>query len=143
MTTTTTTTARVTPSAGDQAAVAFIPSRVVAAWNAQNPDAFANVFSDGGTMILLGEICRGREEIRAFASAVFAGRYRGARVSARPISVQFFGPHVGTLISEWSLLRPAGGEALDADTWQVSWVVVRSDRGWELAAYQSSPREPR
>ena len=54
------------PTAGDQAAVAHIPKRIIAAWESHDADAFAAVFTENATMILPGVFRKGRDEIRAF-----------------------------------------------------------------------------
>jgi len=66
--------------AQDVAAIAQIPQRVIAAW--ADHHASAAVFTKDGSMILPGDVYRkGRDEIRAFFAAGFAGPYQGTEVT--------------------------------------------------------------
>ncbi|WP_443098139.1 SgcJ/EcaC family oxidoreductase [Actinoalloteichus sp. AHMU CJ021] len=67
-------------SAADQAAVAALTQRVIAAWAYHDADAFADVFTEDGTMILPGIYRKGREEIRSFLVDAYANEYRGTQV---------------------------------------------------------------
>ncbi|WP_020670896.1 SgcJ/EcaC family oxidoreductase [Amycolatopsis nigrescens] len=143
MTVTTSTTVGIittTPSAGDQAAVASIPRRVIAAWAAHDANAFAELFTENGSMILPGQFQKGRAEIRAFMTAAFAGPYRDTRVTGSPVSVEFFSDEAGVLITEGGVLHPGETEVAGERAIRASWVVVKVGGQWLLAAYQNSPR---
>ena len=128
------------PTAGDQAAVAHIPKRIIAAWESHDADAFAAVFTENATMILPGVFRKGRDEIRAFMSNAFAGPYRGTRVTGTPVNVEFFDGEHGVLITRGGVLAPGETEVAPERAVTASWVVVKRDGHWQLAAYQNSPR---
>ena len=136
----TTAAVRTTPSAGDQAAVAHIPQRIIAAWAAHDADAFADVFTENGTMILPGLFRKGKDEIRAFMAGAFAGPYNGTRVTGQPISIEFFSAEAGVLITQGGVMHGSETEVSDERAIRASWVVVKEDGQWKLAAYQNSPR---
>jgi uncharacterized protein (TIGR02246 family) len=127
------------PSAGDQAAVAAIPKRIISAWAAHDAAAFADVFTEEGTMILPGAFGKGRDEIRGFMAAAFEGPYKGTQVVGTPISIQFFSGEAGVLITKGGVLAPGETELAAERTVRASWVVVKKDGHWLLAAYQNSP----
>jgi uncharacterized protein (TIGR02246 family) len=129
------------PSAADQAAVAAVPQRVVAAWADQDADAFAGVFTDDGTMILPGLFCKGRDQIRSFMADAFAGALKDTRVIGRPLDVRFLSDTVGLLITEGGVLASGGTEVSGENAIRASWLVVRQDEQWRLAAYQNGPRD--
>ncbi|GAA3000373.1 SgcJ/EcaC family oxidoreductase [Actinokineospora diospyrosa] len=129
------------PSAGDQAAVAAIPQRVVAAWAANDAEAFASVFTDTGTLILPGLHRKGRAAITEHMAASFRAEYRGTRVTGKPIEVTFLGRDAGVLITEGGVLLEGETEVHPDRAIRASWVVVRQEDQWRLAVYQNCPRD--
>lgn len=123
----------------DEAAIAALTQRVVTAWAHNDADAFADVFVEDGTMILPGLIKLGREEIRAHLAAAFAGPYKGTRVTGLPLGIRLLSPESGILLSRGGVLSPGETETSDEQTIHASWVVVKRDGAWQLAAYQNSP----
>lgn len=138
--TTQTPSATVEISDADKAAVAAVPQRIVEAWAAYDPDAFAEVFTPDGTLILPGVFEKGRDAIRAFAAAAFSGPYQGTRVTGTPIDIRFANEEAGVLITRGGILAPGETEPTPERAVHASWVVVKRDGRWQLAAYQNSPR---
>src|SRR5579859_577749 len=77
-----------TISSAEQAEIAAVPARMVAAWSAHDAKAFADLFTPDGTLILPGVYKKGRDEIREFMAAGYAGPYQGTRVIGSPIHVK-------------------------------------------------------
>ncbi|PRH80603.1 DUF4440 domain-containing protein [Streptomyces solincola] len=124
----------------DRAAIAALPQRVVAAWAAHDADAFAEVFTPDGTMIIPGVFQQGREAIRAFLTQAFAGPFKGTRVTGTPVDLRFADADAGILITQGGILAPGETEPSPERAVNASWVVVRRDGRWHLAAYQNTPR---
>ena len=124
----------------DQAAIAALTQKVLAAWAYQDADTFANVFVEDGTMILSGVYCSGRAEIRDHMVKEFEGRWRGTQVTGKPISIRALGPDVMLLLSLGGILAAGETEVTEGSAIRASWLAVRTDDGWRLAAYQNTPR---
>ena len=128
------------PSAADHAAVATLPNRIVKAWAEQDPGAFAEVFTDDGTMILPGVFVRGRDDIRSFMSEAFAGPYKDTTVTGDPIGLRFLGAEVAILHTDGGFLMGAEVAVAPGNAVRAAWLVVKQDGTWRLAAYQNSPK---
>jgi uncharacterized protein (TIGR02246 family) len=127
----------------DRQAVAAVPQRIVAAWAAHDAGAFAAVFTEDGSMILPGVLCRGRVEIRDFMADRFTDRYQGTRVTGSPLDLRFLTADSAVLVTQGGVLRPGETEVSDAEAIRAMWIVTRRDGGWLLAAYQNTPRDER
>src|SRR6266545_3001325 len=126
-------------SAAEQASVAALAQRFLAAWAYQDADGVADLFTEDGTLVLPGLIFQGRQEIREYFKDAFANKYSGTQVVGKPISLRFFGPDVALLLSAGGVLAPGESEVSDGQAIRASWFVVRTDGEWKLAAYQNCP----
>jgi len=137
--TTTTTTPTITDA--DKAAVAGLPGRIIAAWTAHDAQAFAEVFTEDGSMILPGLYKQGRAEIATHMTGAFAGPYRGTQVTGQPLDLRFLSADTAVVITEGGVLK-AGETELPGDAIvRATWVAARQDGEWLLAAYQNTPRD--
>jgi uncharacterized protein (TIGR02246 family) len=126
----------------DRAAIAAVPARMVAAWAAHDADAFAELFTPDGTMMLPGVYHRGREAIRQFMTGAYAGPYRGTTVTGTPIEIKPLGPGAVALLTEGGVISAGESELSAAAAIRASWILVRRDGRWQLAVYQNCPRDP-
>ncbi len=118
-----------------------VPLRLVAAWARNDADGVARVFTEDGVLILPGDVLkRGREEVRAFMAAAYAGPFKGTGVTGTPVDVRFAGQDVAVLRTHGGILA-AGEDEIDEElAVRSTWVVVRNGEEWQLASYQNSPR---
>jgi uncharacterized protein (TIGR02246 family) len=126
-------------AAGDQAAIAAVPARMVAAWAAHDAEAFADLFVDDGTMILPGMYKKGRDDIRAFMADGFVGQYKGTRVTGAPIEIKPLGSGAVALITQGGVIEAGESELSAASAIRASWILVKRDDRWLLAVYQNCP----
>lgn len=128
-------------STADQAAVAAIPGQVAKAWEVHDADAFAEIFTEDGTMILPGVFTKGREGIRSFMAQAFAGPFRGTRVVGQPLNLNVLTADSVVLTTVGGILAPGEEEVADSRAIRASWILVRRDGGWLLGGYHNSPRD--
>lgn len=128
-------------SGAEQAAIAAVPSRMVAAWAAHDADAFADLFTQDGTLILPGVYKKGHEEIREFMAAGYAGPYQGTRVIGSPIDVKPLADGAVALLTIGGVLESGATELSDQAAIRASWILVKRDDRWQLAVYQNCPRD--
>jgi uncharacterized protein (TIGR02246 family) len=130
-------------SDADAGAIAALTQKVSSSWAKGDPDTFASVFVDDGTMILAGVYCAGRDEVRDFMAKAFDGPYKGTQVTGTPISIRKLGPDVAILLSDGGVIEAGETEVAEDSQIRASWLAVRQDDGeWLLAAYQNTPRNP-
>ncbi|MFG1645307.1 SgcJ/EcaC family oxidoreductase [Amycolatopsis sp. NPDC049252] len=125
-------------SAADQAAVAVMTQKMLAAWAHGDASAIADLFTDDGTLILPGIFRQGRQDIKAYFTEAFATTYAGTQVVGKPISLRFFGPDTALLLSSGGVLAEGETEVSDEQAIRAGWFAVRTDGQWRLAAYQNS-----
>ncbi|MGI8665943.1 MAG: SgcJ/EcaC family oxidoreductase [Jatrophihabitans sp.] len=128
--------------AAEQAAIAAVPARMVAAWAAHDAVAFSELFTDDGTMMLPGVYKKGREEIHAFMAAEYIGAYQGTTVTGTPIDIKPLGADAVALITQGGVIEAGQSELADSDAIRASWILVKRDGQWQLAVYQNCPRDP-
>lgn len=124
----------------DNAAIAALTQKVVASWAYHDADGFASVFTDDGTMILPGVFCQGKDEVKAHMAEAFQGQYKGTQVTGKPISIRSLDADTALLLSNGGVLQSGETEVSPESAIRASWLVVRRDGEWRLAAYQNSPR---
>jgi uncharacterized protein (TIGR02246 family) len=118
-----------------------VPLRLVSAWSHNDAEGVANVFTEDGILILPGDVLKkGRGEIRAFMAAAYAGPFKGTDVTGNPVDVRFVTDDIALLRTHGGILAPGETEIDEELAVRSTWVVVKRDGEWQLAAYQNSPR---
>ena len=118
-----------------------VPLRLVAAWAKNDAAGIADVFTEDGILILPGDVYKkGRGEVRSFMAAAFAGPFKGTGVTGTPVDVRFIGDNVALLRTHGGILAPGQTEIAPELAVRSTWVTVKKDGQWQLAAYQNSPR---
>ena len=128
-------------AAAEQAAIAAVSQRVVAAWAAHDADAFARVFVEDGTMVLPGVYLQGRDKIRDYMANAFAAQYKGTQVTGKPLNFKFLSDSSGVLLTEGGVLHPGENKPTKERAIRASWIVMKEDGHWMLAAYHNCERD--
>ncbi|AGL16702.1 SgcJ/EcaC family oxidoreductase [Actinoplanes sp. N902-109] len=122
-------------------AVLGVPLRLVQAWARNDADGVAGVFTEDAAMILPGDVYKkGRDEIRAFMAAAYAGPFKGTGVTGSPVDLRFVTDDVALIRTHGGILAPGQTEIEPELAVRSTWVCVRRDGQWQLAGYQNSPR---
>lgn len=112
---------------------------VYAAWKANDAEAFAARFAEHATSVLPGTYSQGKDEIRAYMAAGFAGPLKGSTVIDEVKSVRFVGDTAAVVISESGVLM-AGEDGVPASRLvRATWVLAERDGQWSVEAYHNSP----
>lgn len=123
----------------DDASVQDVPRRIVAAWAGNDADAFAAAFTEDASLILPGTRLTGREEIRSFMAAAYAGPYKGTEVHGEPLAVRHLGDNLALVITRGGVLMPGESKVAPERAIHASWLLRRQGQEWLITAYQNTP----
>ncbi|TDV41068.1 SgcJ/EcaC family oxidoreductase [Actinophytocola oryzae] len=124
----------------DKAAIAALTQRMVTGWAYGDADAIANLFPEDGTLILSGVYCDNREAIREYFAKAFDSHYKNTQVTGKPIQIRAITPDAAILYSHGGVLAAGETEVVEGSAIRASWLCVKRDGQWLLAAYQNTPR---
>lgn len=132
------------PFTGEQEKeVLGVPLRLVTAWAKNDVEEIVNIFTDDGILILPGDVYKqGKDEIRSFLAASFAGPFKGTGVNGKPVDLRFASADVALIRTHGGVLAPGETEIEPELAVRSGWTCVRQDGQWYLASYQNSPRGP-
>lgn len=123
----------------DEKAALTVPVRITAAWRRNDPDMFAEIFTENGSLLMQDNQLKSREEIRAYMAAGFAGPLKGAHVSGWPLHVSFLSPGVAMVITQGGIIFAGETERPPEREIRAMWILVEQDGEWKLFSHQSSP----
>ena len=125
--------------ASDAAAAGQVPQQIIAAWANHDAGAFAEVFTDDGSMILPNDVFQqGHDAIRSYMAAAFAGPYRDTQVTGEPVDIRFLTPEVALVITRGGVLRGAETSVAAGRGVLATWVLGKRNGTWKLVAYQNT-----
>lgn len=120
-----------------EAALRQIQSQFAAAWNRADASAISALFApDGDLIIPTGLVLRGRSEITAFYSGVFASGYAGSVGSSEIASIRFIKSDVALLDATWSIknVHDAKGASAPDESGILALLATKGSSGWHIAA---------
>ncbi|GLU48710.1 SgcJ/EcaC family oxidoreductase [Nocardiopsis ansamitocini] len=129
-----------TTSPEEMAALKSVPARIVEAWEKNDADLFAAVFTEDASLILPGDVYLvGREQIRSFMANAYAGPFKGTRVVGDPLLVKRLDDNAALLVTQGGILAPGDEQVTPERAIRASWVLVKSGAGWLITGYQNTP----
>lgn len=124
--------------ATDQQAAQSVIGRIVAAWAKNDADAFAETFTEDGSLILPGVFLTSREEIRSFMAQAFSGPYKGTNVTGTPLAIKPLADGA-LVITQGGVLAPGETEVAPERKIRASWLLAKNGTTWRIKAYQNTP----
>ena len=129
-------------TAADRSAVETIVTRLEAAWNAMDGDAFAAPFaSDADFVNIRGEHFRGRDAIAGGHTAIFRSIYAGSANRYTLESARLVRPDVA-LAHVHAVLDSPQGPLKGRHGALFSLVLTREPGGWKIAAFHNTLQAP-
>ncbi|RMI33411.1 SgcJ/EcaC family oxidoreductase [Nocardia stercoris] len=109
------------------------------AWAAGDAERFVADYDAEATVITPGIYRRNRDEVRDGMAANFGGVFAKSTVTDEIQDIRFLGPDHAVVVSRAGILF-AGETELPADRYvNATWVLVKQDDRWSVAAYHNSP----
>jgi uncharacterized protein (TIGR02246 family) len=122
-------------------AATSVTSRIDTAWNNNDADAFADVFTPDGSLALSGDrYFKGRDSIRVHVRESFDGPHKNTRLLQNIVDFMLLSPESGVITTEGGVLAPGETDVHPDRALRATWVVVKQDGAWFMAAYQNGRR---
>jgi uncharacterized protein (TIGR02246 family) len=125
----------------DESGVRSVVDGIGKAWESNNADAFADAYTEDGSMILSGDrYLSGREVIRAVVTQQFKSVHQGTTLLQNIVDLRFLTHDVAVVITEGGVLtlgevKPAPERAIRA-----TWGLTKENNAWLSAAYRNTRR---
>jgi uncharacterized protein (TIGR02246 family) len=120
-------------------AVLTVPQLIQAAWAANDADAFADVFTGNGSLLMREDQLTSRGEIHTYMTAGFRNEYRGARVTGWPLHVRFLRPDAAVVVTQGGIILAGETAVAPEREIRATWVIVAGHGRWLLLSHHSSP----
>ncbi|GAA3292467.1 SgcJ/EcaC family oxidoreductase [Dactylosporangium vinaceum] len=120
-------------------AVKGVLDRLQDTWQAGDADAVSQIYTDDATLIMTGVFLNGREEIRQFMAAAFAGALAGSRPHNVPRLIRRINDDTVVVISDIGILLAGQDQVADGEHRIATWTITRLADGWRVAAYHNCP----
>lgn len=123
----------------DKVAIDAMLDDMYRCWTANDADGFAKHYTEDATTILPGSLRAGRQAIRDWMAAGFAGHLKGTSTVSKRLSLRFVGDNSAIVVEEAGVLLPGEVEVPDDRKIYATWIFQKSEEGWTVAAYHNSP----
>lgn len=125
----------------EESAARAVVERIGKAWEVHDADGFADTYTVDASMILSGDrYLKGRETIRHDITQQFKSAHRGTTLLQDIVDVRFLSSDCAVLITEGGVLAPGETEPAEERALRATWVVVKENGEWLIAAYQNNRR---
>jgi uncharacterized protein (TIGR02246 family) len=123
----------------DEIGIRDVIDGIAKAWESNDPDAFANLYTEDASMILSGDrYLTGREMIRTVVTQQFKSAHKGTTLLQNIVDMRFLGPEAAVAITEGGVLAPHETLPAPERSIRATWVLTKENDGWLIAAYQNT-----
>ena len=128
-------------NADSDAPIVALFQRLLESWNRRDAHAFAALFlEDGASIGFEGSPMKGREEIAAALSQIFADHVTAAYVG-KLRSIRLLTPDVALLLAVVGMVPPGQSDINPAVNAMYTLVLQRAADEWRIALLQSTPAQ--
>ena len=124
---------------GEEGAAFTAALRIRAAWDANDANAFADMFVEDGSMLVGDRQLMNREEIRTYMAEVFSGPYAGSRLSEEPIEIRLLNDSVALAVADGGIVAKGADSVAPGDKVRGTWIIRKDDGDWRIVSRQTSP----
>jgi uncharacterized protein (TIGR02246 family) len=124
---------------GEEGAAFTAALRIRAAWDANDADAFADMFVEDGSMLVGDRQLMDREEIRTYMAAAFSGGYRGTKLAEEPIEIRLLTDSVALAVTDGGIVPDGADAVAPTDLVRGTWIIRKADGDWRIVSRQTSP----
>lgn len=124
---------------GEEGAVLTVPLRIRGAWERNDADLFAGVFTDNGSMLVGDQQLDSREAVLEYMKEAFEGTYAGARLEETPVVIRKLSDTVAFAVTKGGLVLKGETDVAPERQVRATWVIVKEDGDWKLLSHQTSP----
>ena len=122
----------------EETAVRKAMEGVIDAWADNDPNAFADRYTEDATIVTVeGLYCKGREPIRGLMTMLYAGPFKGSKVFNKPEDVRLISDNVAVAISWNAILLGGLTELPPEETRRATWVFSKQNGEWLVEAFQN------
>jgi len=124
---------------GEKGAAFTAALRVRAAWDANDADAFADMFVENGSMLVGDRQLMNREEIRSYMAEAFSGGYQGTKLTEEPIEIRLLTDSVALAVTDGGIVAPGADSVAPGDLVRGTWIILKTGGDWRIVSRQTSP----
>jgi uncharacterized protein (TIGR02246 family) len=122
-----------------ESALRAVPVGASEAWARADADAFAEAFTPATNVVIAGTYLLGRDAVRSYVAAAFSGPFRGTRLISDPVYFKRLGSDFALIVTKGGVLLPGESTVAPLHATRGTWLLARTDAGWQIDAYHSSP----
>ena len=125
-------------AADEKAEVIKTIDGLVAAWNDNDPNAFADLYTEDSTIVTVeGLYCKGREPVRGLMTMLYSGPFKGSTLFNKVEDVRLITDDAAVAVCWNGILMDGLTELPPEEDRRATWVFSKKEEGWRIDAFQN------